>query len=73
MPHTYTLTTVFEGRVVLGYILEDAFIFNYTENQFSSKTCFSSFFGSVSLVTPANLTKVALSKCIQKATVALKH
>lgn len=60
MLHIYSLTTVFKGRVVLGYILENVFIFNYTENQFSSKMCFSSFFGSVSLVTLANLTKAAL-------------
>lgn len=41
MPHTYTLTTVFEERVVLGYILEDAFIFNYTS--FLQKCVFLAF------------------------------
>jgi len=37
MLRIYFLTVVFEGRLVLGYILEDVFIFifNYTENQFS--------------------------------------
>lgn len=35
MLHVYSLSNVFKGRVVLAYILEDIFIFNYIENQFS--------------------------------------
>lgn len=47
-------------RVVLGYILEDVLILIIQKMNFLQKCVFLAFFGSVSPVTPANLTTVAL-------------